>query len=238
MAFAIFPVFLLAIHMTRGYTLGMSKIPFLPLGLGFGLLFSSPIFAITPIEDPQNLLAQLTQSRTSRSFSENFQIGDQADVTVLSEGCQYFCEQGFCGAVCMEEAPYDVKKAVAENDGETATAVYSNGKTEIYVREELVGFGGSARRQSLAGLDVFVGANVRVKLTHLKPIEYRFSNGTTIPAFDLTGDLIFPGGVMPLKYTVSQDLPGIAEILFLQVGDGFGVSKVFRVKGFKRAGSR
>lgn len=208
------------------------------LGLLFSMCCTSPAEAIAPIEDPQNLLAQLTELRGTRSFAENFPVGDVADVTILTDQCHYFCEDGLCGAVCMGEAPYDVKKELAENDGETATAVYSNGKTDVYVREELAAFGGSVLRQSLASLDVFVGANVSVKLTGLKAIDYRFANGTTIPAYDLTGELVFPEGVMPLKYVVAKELPGIAEILFMQVGDGFGVSKVFRVKGFMKAGSR
>ena len=194
------------------------------------LLFVTPFGAFAgEVHDPSHLLERIATARVLHPFDENFRIGDVATVRRFNQDCVYTCQDGLCFSACTE-INADFTKSVVEKTPESATAVYNDGVTEEYLKTDLDAFGGSRLRQELSTLDIFLDRNGTVELTSLAPTAFALADGTTVPAQILSGRFAAADGDFSIEYTVGNDVPGFAELLFVRIMD----QKIFKVKAFSR----
>jgi len=205
--------------------------------LAVSALFSS-VATAGQIEDPQGLLKTLATTRSASEFTDSFQMNDEITLRIFNKDCIWGCGPDGCGLVVQKMNPVSQKKL--EKDGPAkATAVCTDGNSDVFARSEYESFGKSTLLKALSELDVFLGMSGKVLLTSLTPMDFVLANTSKIPAFQLRAEFVTAENSMEIEFIVAKDkkmVPGIAEILFLRIGgyQGQGGEKLFKVKALSR----
>src|SRR4051812_45233812 len=131
----------------------MKHLPALVLFLSAAVL--SPAFGAA-IEDPQSLLTTLESNRSKAEFQAAFRKDDKITLRIFNTDSKFACSTDGCGSM-SPVVNHDFEKSIVEATPDSATAVSTDGSSEVYDRAEYEAGGKQYLRKSLEGLDVFLG---------------------------------------------------------------------------------
>jgi len=208
--------------------------------LGLALLLFPWVngYAVTPIEDPQNLLKTMNEFIVKKTFEQSLTCGSRATFHTPVDSCEFNCEVGPSGQFCFSlcQASDKVSEHRISSCQANEVLLISDSGYYLQITKKLFDLNkGNLLTIFMQSVDDFIDYPGKIVLTKIKPALYTVArnlpNERKIEALNIWGEYHFSDflGSVEVIFSVAKDTQGVAQVLRFRI-DG---RTWFRLKDYE-----